>query len=377
MSMNPQNLQLRSMVTADNKLELSLVEIEVPEPGPDEVIVKVEATPLNPSDLALLLGPADISSARLSGSAQRPVVTADIPAKFMKMVTARLGQSLPVGNEGAGTVIAAGSSATAQALLGKTVGMAGGEMYTRYRCMNAMMCMELPEGTSAADGASCFVNPMTALGMVETMRAEGHTAMVHTAAASNLGQMLNRLCLEEEIDLVNIVRKPEQEKTLRDLGAKYVCNSSADSFFKDLNSALVTTGATLAFDATGGGKLASTILSSMEFAAAQAMTEYNRYGSDVYKQVYVYGFLDRNPTTLSINYGFCWGMGGWLLTHFLQKAGTPKMMEMRARVSNGLKTTFASHYSREISLVEALSLQAINEYARQATGEKFLINPQL
>ena len=377
MSMNPQNLQLRSMVTADNKLELSLVEIEVPEPGPDEVIVKVEATPLNPSDLALLLGPADISSARLSGSAQRPVVTADIPAKFMKMVTARLGQSLPVGNEGAGTVIAAGSSATAQALLGKTVGMAGGEMYTRYRCMNAMMCMELPEGTSAADGASCFVNPMTALGMVETMRAEGHTAMVHTAAASNLGQMLNRLCLEEEIDLVNIVRKPEQEKTLRDLGAKYVCNSSADSFFKDLNSALVTTGATLAFDATGGGKLASTILSSMEFAAARAMTEYNRYGSDVYKQVYVYGFLDRNPTTLSINYGFCWGMGGWLLTHFLQKAGTPKMMEMRARVSNGLKTTFASHYSREISLVEALSLQAINEYARQATGEKFLINPQL
>ena len=377
MSMNPQNLQLRSMVTADNKLELSLVEIEVPEPGPDEVIVKVEATPLNPSDLALLLGPADISSARLSGSAQRPVVTADIPAKFMKMVNARLGQSLPVGNEGAGTVIAAGSSATAQALLGKTVGMAGGEMYTRYRCMNAMMCMELPEGTSAADGASCFVNPMTALGMVETMRAEGHTALVHTAAASNLGQMLNRLCLEEEIDLVNIVRKPEQEKTLRDLGAKYVCNSSADSFSKDLNSALVTTGATLAFDATGGGKLASTILSSMEFAAAQAMTEYNRYGSDVYKQVYVYGFLDRNPTTLSINYGFCWGMGGWLLTHFLQKAGTPKMMEMRARVSNGLKTTFASHYSREISLVEALSLQAINEYARQATGEKFLINPQL
>ncbi|MFC1702464.1 zinc-binding dehydrogenase [Pseudomonadota bacterium] len=375
--MNPKNLQLRSLVTADNKLELSLIEIEVPEPGPDEVIVKVEATPLNPSDLALLLGPADISSARLSGSAQRPVVTADIPAKFMKMVNARLGQSLPVGNEGAGTVIAAGSSATAQALLGKTVGMAGGEMYTRYRCMNAMMCMELPEGTSAADGASCFVNPMTALGMVETMRAEGHTALVHTAAASNLGQMLNRLCLEEEIDLVNIVRKPEQEKTLRDLGAKYVCNSSADSFFKDLNSALVTTGATLAFDATGGGKLASTILSSMEFAAAQAMTEYNRYGSDVYKQVYVYGFLDRNPTTLSINYGFCWGMGGWLLTHFLQKAGTPKMMEMRARVSNGLKTTFASHYSREISLVEALSLQAINEYARQATGEKFLINPQL
>jgi NADPH2:quinone reductase len=374
--MNMQNLQLRSLVRQDNTLELSLVEVEMPEPGPDEVIVSVEATPLNPSDLALLLGPADISSARVDGSTERPVVTADIPLNFMKMVSARLGQSLPVGNEGAGTVIAAGSSDAAQALLGKTVGMAGGEMFARYRCMKAMMCLELPEGTSAADGASCFVNPMTALGMVETMRAEGHTALVHTAAASNLGQMLNRLCIEEEIDLVNIVRKPEQEKTLRDLGAKYVCNSSADSFFKDLTTALISTGATLAFDATGGGKLATTILSCMETAAARKMTEYNRYGSDVYKQVYVYGFLDRSPTTLTINYGFSWGMGGWLLTHFLQKAGIPKMMEMRARVAAGLKTTFASHYSREISLAEALSVETIIEYARQATGEKFLIKPQ-
>ncbi|MDH4019475.1 MAG: zinc-binding dehydrogenase [Xanthomonadales bacterium] len=374
--MTLQNLQLRSLVSEDNTLELSLVETEMPEPAPDEVIVSVEATPLNPSDLALLLGPADISSARVVGSTERPVITADIPEKFMKMVSARIGQSLPVGNEGAGTVIAAGSSNAAQALLGKTVGMAGGEMYARYRCMKAMMCLELPEGTSAADGASCFVNPMTALGMVETMRAEGHTALVHTAAASNLGQMLNRLCIEEEIELVNIVRKPEQEKTLRDLGAKYVCNSSADSFFRDLTTALISTGATLAFDATGGGKLATTILSSMETAAARNMAEYNRYGSEVYKQVYVYGFLDRSPTTLTINYGFSWGMGGWLLTHFLQKAGIPKMMEMRARVAAGLKTTFASHYSREISLAEALSVETITQYARQATGEKFLIKPQ-
>lgn len=374
--MTLQNIQLRSLVSEDNTLELSLVEVEIPEPGPDEVIVSVEATPLNPSDLALLLGPADISSARVAGSTERPVVTADIPEKFMKMVSARIGQPLPVGNEGAGTVIAAGSSNAAQALLGKTVGMAGGEMYARYRCMKAMMCLELPEGTSAADGASCFVNPMTSLGMVETMRAEGHTALVHTAAASNLGQMLNRLCIEEEIDLVNIVRKPEQEKTLRDLGAKYVCNSSADSFFRDLTTALTSTGATLAFDATGGGKLATTILSCMETVAARNMAEYNRYGSEVYKQVYVYGFLDRNPTTLSINYGFSWGMGGWLLTHFLQKAGIPKMMEMRARVAAGLKTTFASHYNREISLAEALSVETITQYARQATGEKFLIKPQ-
>jgi len=374
--MNLKNLQLRSLVKEDNTLELSLLETAVPDPGPDEVIVRVEATPLNPSDLALLLGPAVISSARVSGSPERPVVTADIPAQFMKMVTARVGQSLAVGNEGAGTVIAAGNSDTAQALLGKTVGMAGGEMYTRYRCMDAMMCMELPEGTSAAEGASCFVNPMTALGMVETMRAEGHTALVHTAAASNLGQMLNRLCMQEDIDLVNIVRKPEQAETLRRLGARYVCNSSSESFVKDLTAALITTGATLAFDATGGGTLATTILSCMETAAARKMTEYNRYGSDVYKQVYVYGFLDRSPTNLRINYGFSWGLGGWLLTHFLQKAGTPKMLEMRARVAARLKSTFASHYSREISLAEALDVQIMAEYSKQATGEKFLINPQ-
>lgn len=370
-----QGLQLRSLVTQNNKLELSLAEVDIPEPGPHEVIIRVEATPLNPSDLALLLGPAAISTAKATGTSERPVITAEIPAGFMKLVSARLGQSLPVGNEGAGTVIAAGSSDAAQALMGKTVGMAGGEMYAQYRCMNAMMCLELPEGTTAAEGASCYVNPMTVLGMVETMRAEGHTALVHTAAASNLGQMLNRVCIEENIDLVNIVRKPEQEQILRELGAKYICNSSSESFFKDLTSALVATGATLAFDATGGGKLATTILSCMEVAAARNMTEYNRYGSDTYKQVYVYGFLDRNPTTLSINYGFSWGLGGWLLTHFLQKAGIPKMMELRARVASGLKTTFASHYSKEISLQEALSVQAIAEYGKQATGEKYLIKP--
>jgi len=370
-----QGLQLRSLITPDNKLELSLAEVDIPEPGPNEVIVRVEATPLNPSDLALLLGPAAISTAKAGGTFERPVITAEIPAGFMKLVSARLGQSLPVGNEGAGTVITAGSSDAAQALMGKTVGMAGGEMYAQYRCMNVMMCLELPGDTTAAEGASCYVNPMTVLGMVDTMRTEGHTALVHTAAASNLGQMLNRVCIEENIDLVNIVRKPEQERILRELGAKYICSSSSESFFKDLTGALVETGATLAFDATGGGKLATTILSCMEVAAARNMTEYNRYGSDTYKQVYVYGFLDRNPTTLSINYGFSWGLGGWLLTHFLQKAGIPKMMELRARVASGLKTTFASHYSKEISLQEALSVQAIAEYGRQATGEKYLIKP--
>ena len=370
------NLQLRSKVGEDNTLELSFQETTMPEPGPDEVIVRVEAAPINPSDLALLLGPADISTARAGGTPERPVVTADIPAMFMKMVAARIGQSLPVGNEGAGTVIAAGSSAGAQALLGKTVGMAGGEMYARYRLIKANMCLELPAGTSARDGASCFVNPMTALGMVLTMRAEGHKALVHTAAASNLGQMLNRLCQEDGIELVNIVRKAEQEEILRNLGARYVCNSAAESFTADLTAALAATGATLAFDATGGGRLASKILTCMEAVAAASMKTYNRYGSEVYKQVYVYGFLDRSPTTLNINYGFAWGMGGWLLPHFLQKAGVATMMEMRARVAAGLKTTFASHYSREISLTEALSVPVIAAYARQATGEKYLIRPQ-
>jgi len=370
-----QNLQLHSLITQDNTLELSLVEVDLPEPADDEVIVRIEATPLNPSDLALLLGPADISTMRASGTPERPIVSADIPAPLMRMVSARVGQSLPVGNEGAGTVVKAGASDAAQALLGKTVGISGGQMYAQYRCMKAMMCLPLPADTSASEGASCFVNPMTALGMVETMRAEGHKALVHTAAASNLGQMLNRICIDESIDLVNIVRKPEQEEILRGLGARYICNSNSETFLKDLTKALVETGATLAFDATGGGKLATQILSCMEVACAQSMTEYDRYGSDVYKQVYVYGFLDRTSTTLSINYGFSWGLGGWLLTHFLQKAGIGKMMELRAKVAAGLKTTFASHYSREISLLEALNPTAIAEYSKQATGEKFLIKP--
>lgn len=370
------SLQLRSLVKQDATLELSLLEVDVPEPGPDEVIVRIEATPLNPSDLALLFGPADMTTARLSGTPQRPVVIADIPANLMKLVAARLEQSLPVGNEGAGVVVAAGSSDFAQSLIGRTVGMAGGEMYAQYRCINAFMCMPLPPGTTAAQGASCFVNPLTALGMVETMRAEGHKALVHTAAASNLGQMLNRVCIDEDIELVNIVRKPEQETILQNLGARFICNSSTDTFFKDLTAMLTKTGATLAFDAIGGGKLASHILSCMESAVAQSMTEYNRYGSDVYKQVYVYGGLDRGPTVLTRNFGFSWGLGGWLLMPFLQKAGKQKVMELQTRVAAGLKTTFASHYTQEISLAETLSPQAMAVYAKQATGEKFLIKPQ-
>lgn len=374
--MTQTGLQLRSLVSDDATLHLSLQEVDVPEPGADEVLVRVEAAPLNPSDLALLFGPADMTAARFSGTPERPEVTADIPENLMRMVQARIGQSLPVGNEGAGTVIAAGSSDAAQAMLGKTVGIIGGEMYGQYRCVHIHQCLPLEEGTTAVEGASCFVNPLTSLAMVETMRMENHTALVHTAAASNLGQMLNRICLNEGVDLVNIVRKPEQETLLRDLGAKYIINSSNDSFHNNLTDALAETGATLAFDATGGGRLASDILTCMEAAAARNMGEYNRYGSDVFKQVYIYGGLDRSHTTLTRNFGFSWSVGGFLLTPFLQKVGMEKGMEMRARVAAEIKTTFASSYNAEISLAGSLSADAIAVYGKQATGEKYLIKPQ-
>ena len=369
-------LQLRSLIKPDNTLELSLVDVPVPEPGPDEVLVQIEATPLNPSDLALLLGPADINTVRVAGTAERPVVTADIPADMMKLVAARVGQSLAVGNEGAGTVIDAGASDAAQALLGKRVGMIGGEMYGQYRCVNTFMCLPLNDDTSSVEGASCFVNPLTALAMVETLRIENHSALVHTAAASNLGQMLNRLCAQEGVPLVNIVRKPEQEQILNALGAKYIINSSSPAFYDELTDALAETGATLAFDATGGGKLASQILTCMEAAAVRKMPEYNRYGSDVFKQVYIYGGLDRSPTILNRNFGFSWSVSGFLLTPFLQKVGLEKMIEMRTTVAAQLKTTFASHYTTEVSLAQSLSAEAITAYAKQATGEKFLIKPQ-
>jgi NADPH:quinone reductase len=376
LKMTTTGLQLRSLVKDDNTLELSLQEVDFPAPGTDEVLVQIEAAPINPSDLALLLGPADMTTARVSGTQERPVLTADIPPKLMKLVGGRLGESLAVGNEGAGVVIAAGESDAAQALLGKRVGVVGGDMFGQYRCLNIYQCLPLEEGTTAVEGASCFVNPLTSLGMVETMRMEGHKALVHTAAASNLGQMLNRVCLADGIDLVNIVRKPEQEQLLRELGARYIVNSSAERFMDELTEALVATGATLAFDATGGGTLASQILTCMEAAAVRTMSEYNRYGSDVFKQVYIYGGLDRGPTTLTRNFGFSWSIGGWLLTPFLQKAGLEKMMELRGRVAREIKTTFASHYTSEVSLAQALSLEAVAVYGKQATGEKVLIRPQ-
>jgi len=368
-------LQLRSLVKGSGELELSLVDVPIREPGQDEVLVRVEATPVNPSDLGLLFGAADMSTARQSGTAERPVVTATIPAGLMKAMAGRVDQSLPVGNEGAGVVVAAGTSPGAQQLLGKTVAVLAGEMYSQYRCVKAAQCLPLPPGTSAAQGAACFVNPLTALGMAETMRREGHTALVHTAAASNLGQMLNRLCLEDQIGLVNVVRSEQQEQVLRAQGAKYVCNSSAPTFMGDLTDAIFATGATLAFDAIGGGTLAGQILGCMETALMRSAGEYQRYGSTTHKQVYIYGMLDTGPTLLKRNFGAAWGVGGWLLTPFLQKIGPEGTQRLRMRVVAELKTTFASHYTKEVSLAEALHLAEIAVYGRRATGEKYLINP--
>lgn len=368
-------LQLRSLVRSNGELELSLHDDPIPEPQAHEVVIRVEASPMNPSDLGLLFGAADMSTAVASGTADRPVVTATVPERARASMAARLDQSMPVGNEGAGVVVKAGSSPAAQALLGKTVAAIGGAMYSQYRAVPVQMCLELPAGTTPAEGASCFVNPLTSLGMVETMKREGHKALVHTAAASNLGQMLNKICQKDGIDLVNIVRKPEQEALLRGIGAKYVCNASSPDFLEQLTDALVATGATLAFDATGGGKLAGQILGCMEAALNRTAKEYSRYGSTTHKQVYIYGGLDRSPTEFVRNFGMAWGMGGWLLFPFLQKLGDEGTQRLRSRVIAELKTTFASHYTREVSLVEALQLDAIGVYGKQATGEKFLLNP--
>ena len=368
-------LELRSLITSDGQLRLNLEEVTLGEPGPDEVVVRVEATPINPSDLALLLGPADVATIRAEGTPERPVLVADVPAKRLGAVRARLDQSMPVGNEGAGTVIKAGNQV--QHFLGKKVGMLGGGMYTQYRKLPARDCMILPEGASVVDGASMFVNPLTSLGFVETMKAEGHKAIVHTAAASNLGQMLNRICLKDGIPLVNIVRSEAQAQILRDIGARYIVNSTSPDFLDELTEAIAETGATLAFDAIGGGQLASQILRAMEAAASRKMTAYNRYGSDTFKQVYIYGNLDVGPTVINRNFGFAWSIGGWLLTPFLKKAGPEVAARMRQRVVDELTTTFASHYTKTISLADALKADVLRAYERKATGEKYLIDPTL
>lgn len=368
--------QMLSTITKDG-LEMKLVEQEMPTPKPHEILVQVEATPINPSDHGVMFGWADMSQATSSGSGADRVLKAPLAAGGLARMKARLDQDLPVGNEGAGLVIAAGSDDYAQSLMGKRVAVMGGGMYAEYRALPAMSALPLPEGATSKDGASCFVNPLTALCFLETMRAEGHTAIVHTAAASNLGQMLNKICQADGVELVNIVRSQQQVDILKGLGAKYIVNSSDDDFHMQLTDAIHETGATLAFDATGGGDLASSILSAMEAAAARTPGAYSIYGSIHHKQVYLYGSLDMRPTTLNRAYGMAWGVGGWLLPNFLAKAGMETAVRLRKRVADELHTTFKSHYTDEISLSEALDAETAQRYNAKKTGEKFLINPQL
>lgn len=373
----PQNpsLQLRTHVREDAVLELSLAEVETPDPKPDQILIRVEAAPINPSDMGLLFAAADMSRAEAGGTPDRPVVTAKLTPAIMSAMAGRVGQSLPAGNEGAGVVVEAGAAPEAQALVGKTVSLRGGGMYAQYRLARASEVLPMPEGITPAQAASAYVNPLTVLGMVETMRLEGHTALIHTAAASNLGQMLQRVCVADGIPLVNVVRKPEQEKILRDLGATHVVNSSSPTFMDDLVDACSETGATLGFDAIGGGRIAGQILTAIEQAALRKATSYSRYGSSVHKQVYIYGGLDRGPTEFVRAFGLSWGLGGWLLPNFLERVGPEVAQRLNQRVANEITTTFASHYAKTISLPEMLSLKEIAVYGKQATGEKYLVNP--
>jgi NADPH:quinone reductase-like Zn-dependent oxidoreductase len=368
-------LQLRSLIKKSGELEISLLDVPTAEPSADEVVVRVEGTPINPSDLGLLVGAADMTTAKASGTKEAPIITAKVPEAAMRAMAGRLDQSMPVGNEGAGVVIKTGSSDVAKALMGKTVSMIGGAMYSQYRTIKASDCLALPVGTTATEGASWFVNPITALGMTETMRREGHKALVHTAAASNLGQMLNKICIKDGIGLVNIVRKAEQAESLHKIGAKYVVDSSSPTFMADLTHALAETGATIAFDAIGGGQLAGQILTCMEAAINRDAKVYSRYGSNVHKQVYIYGSLDSGPVELNRAFGMIWGVGGWLLFPFIMKISAADRQRLRERVASELKTTFASHYTQVVSLREALQLSHLAVYGKRATGEKYLINP--
>lgn len=367
-------LELRSLIAADGRLELSLEQVEIEAPGTGEIVIKVEATPINPSDLGLLIGPADLTKAVQGGADDRPTLSAPVSAERLAGVAARLDQSMAVGGEGAGLVIAAGEGA--EHLLGRRIAAAVGGMYAEYRRLKARDALPLPEGLTSLQGAAAFVNPLTALGMVETLRRENHTALVHTAAASNLGQMLNRLCLKDGIPLVSIVRSPAQADLLRSQGATHVCDSTAPDFMAQLTDAIHATGATLAFDAIGGGRLAGQILVAMEAAINREGGEYSRYGSSRHKQVYIYGGLDMSPTELPRGIGFAWGVAAWLLPPFLGRIGAEAAQGLRSRAIAELTTTFASHFSDRISLAEALRLSHVQTYAKRATGRKFVITSE-
>jgi NADPH:quinone reductase-like Zn-dependent oxidoreductase len=371
--MSVTSLELRSEITPAGQLRLSLEEREVAAPGPDEVVVRVEAAPINPADLAELLGPADVATLMSEATADRPVTTAEVPLRLLPITAGRIGKSLAVGLEGAGVVIDAG--ANAQHLLGKVVSAGAGRMYTQYRRLPASEVAAFPDGLTAEQGASAYVNPLTALGMLSTMRREGHSALVHTAAASNLGQMLNKLCIADDVQVVNVVRSAEQEEILRAIGATHVVNSTNPDFREQLTTAISETGATLAFDAIGGGPLGGQILAAMEAVLVAKSPSRGPYGSPAHKQLYIYGRLDRSATTTPPSVGMAWGIGGWLLPYHLTRIGPEETQRLRNRVAHEITTTFASAYTSEISLAETLDPEVIRRCHRAATGEKYLLRP--
>lgn len=375
MSIPTSTLELRSTVSEEGAVRLGVQRADLPGPGDDEVVIRIEAAPINPSDLGMLFGMADLSDLTASEVDDQPGVSAQLSPAALAAQRARVGQPMPVGNEGAGTVVAAGASPAAQALVGRVVGFLSGNAYAEFRTLGVAQCLRMPDGVTAEAAAAPFVNPLTALGMVETMRTEGHTALVHTVGASNLGLMLNRLCLADGVPLVNIVRRPEHVDLLRAAGAEHVCDSSADDFVGQLTDSLRATGATIAFDAIGGGDLAGTLLSCMEKVAAERADGFSRYGSDTLKQVYVYGGLDRGPTVLRRDFGMSWAIGGWLLTPFLGKLGQEGADRLRRRVADEITTTFASSYGMRLSLSDAVDPEQVRRYARMATAEKALVTP--
>ncbi|KAA1192579.1 NADH oxidase [Pseudohalioglobus sediminis] len=356
---------------ADGKLTVEVTETEFADPSGNQVLVRMEAAPINPSDLALLTSAADLENAEYSPGK----FVASMPEPFNSAQKGRHGLRLPVGNEGAGTVVAAGDSESAQALVGQRVACVPGNAYSQYCIADAAMCLPLGD-ISSQDGASAFVNPMTALGFVETARKEGQGAIIHTVGASNLGQMLIKICQEDDIPLVNIVRKQEHVDLLSGLDAKHIVNSAEDDFFDQLCGQIDATGAYFGFDPIGGGKLADTCFRAMEQVAVKKMSEYSRYGSDQPKKMYIYGRLDMGPTILTPAYGFGWTLSGWLLTPFLQNAGMETVIRMRQRVLDGLTSTFASSYKRSVSLEEMLTREAVLDYRLMKTGEKYLVTPQ-
>lgn len=366
-------LELRSTITSSGELAISLEEAPIPEPAADEVVVRVEATPLNPSDFGVLVGPGNVATLRAVGTAERPAVRGEVSPAGLAAVRARLDQPLRVGNEGAGVVVRAG--AAAQALVGKVVATRTPGMYAQYRVAKVADCIVMPDGTAPRDAASAFINPLTVLGMIETMRREGYTGIVHTAAASNVGQMLVRACNAEGIPLVNVVRSAEQARTLEAIGARHVVDSTSPDFAAALTDAIAETGAMLAFDAVGGGTMAATLLHAMESAALRKTSGYLRYGTPVPKQVYIYGALDPRPTEVPRTFGMAWGIGGWLLTWCMHKIGAEAEARLRERVAREIHTTFATTYGSELGLAELVDPAVLAAANKRATGAKILIDP--